>query len=60
MTTAGRHADSCNGCHMHMQMMEGHDSGVWCRFRVWDNLYSANEPPDRQIVHSHDFNRSAT
>jgi len=27
------------------------------RLRVWDNLYGANGPPDREIVHSHDFNR---
>ncbi len=30
------------------------------RLRVWDYLLSAGEPPDREIVHSHDFNRYLT
>ena len=27
------------------------------RLRIWDYLLSVNGEPDRQIVHSHDFNR---
>ncbi len=27
---------------------------------MWDYLLSAGEPPDREIVHSHDFNRYLT
>lgn len=30
------------------------------RLRVWDYLLSAGGPPDREIVHSHDFNRYLT
>ena len=30
------------------------------RLRVWDYVLSANEAPDREIVHSHDFNRYLT
>ncbi len=29
------------------------------RFRVWDLCTSVAQPPDREIVHSHDFNRHA-
>lgn len=31
-----------------------------CRIRVWDYVLSADGPPDREIVHSHDFNRYLT
>lgn len=31
-----------------------------CRIRVWDYVLSAGGPPDREIVHSHDFNRYLT
>ncbi len=27
---------------------------------MWDYVLSANEAPDREIVHSHDFNRYLT
>jgi hypothetical protein len=30
------------------------------RLRVWDYLLSVDGPPDREIVHSHDFNRYLT
>jgi hypothetical protein len=30
------------------------------RIRVWDYMLSADGPPDREIVHSHDFNRYLT
>ena len=34
---------------------------LWeCRIRVWDYMLSADGPPDREIVHSHDFNRYLT
>ena len=31
-----------------------------CRIRVWDYVLSAHGPADREIVHSHDFNRYLT
>ena len=30
------------------------------RLRVWDRLVGVDGPPDREIVHSHDFNRYLT
>ena len=33
---------------------------VRCRIRVWDYVMSAHGPADREIVHSHDFNRYLT
>jgi len=30
------------------------------RVRVWDYLHSIDKPCDREIVHSHDFNRYLT
>lgn len=30
------------------------------RVRVWDYVHSIDKPPDREIVHSHDFNRYLT
>jgi WD40 repeat protein len=27
------------------------------RLRVWENAAAVNETPDKEIVHSHDFNR---
>ena len=30
------------------------------RVRVWDHLHSIDKPCDREIVHSHDFNRYLT
>lgn len=30
------------------------------RIRVWDYVHSIDKPPDREIVHSHDFNRYLT
>ncbi|CAL8469557.1 g9098 [Coccomyxa elongata] len=30
------------------------------RLRIWDYILSAGGPPDREIVHSHDFNRYLT
>ena len=30
------------------------------RLRIWDYLLSAPDLPDREIVHSHDFNRYLT
>ena len=30
------------------------------RLRVWDLVTRADSPPDREIVHSHDFNRYLT
>jgi DNA damage-binding protein 2 len=32
----------------------------WRRLRIWDYLLSLDGPPDREIVHSHDFNRYLT
>ncbi len=31
-----------------------------CRLRIWDYILSAGDAPDREIVHSHDFNRYLT
>lgn len=30
------------------------------RLRIWDYILSASDAPDREIVHSHDFNRYLT
>ncbi|KAK9811590.1 hypothetical protein WJX72_006636 [[Myrmecia] bisecta] len=30
------------------------------RLRIWDSVYSTDRDPDREIVHSHDFNRYLT
>lgn len=30
------------------------------RLRIWDRLVGVYGPPDREIVHSHDFNRYLT
>lgn len=30
------------------------------RLRVWDDVLRACDTPDREIVHSHDFNRYLT
>ncbi|KAK9840258.1 hypothetical protein WJX74_006309 [Apatococcus lobatus] len=30
------------------------------RIRIWDTLFNAGQPADREIIHSHDFNRYLT
>ena len=37
-----------------------HRGNQHCRLRIWDLVTQADGPPDREIVHSHDFNRYLT
>lgn len=41
-------------------LTEGACACVDNRLRVWDRLVGVDGPPDREIVHSHDFNRYLT